>query len=143
VHASTEDKWCYKEQLSWGTRAYILSVPNIPHENFVRFQCKIGREDIFKPTIRNESLHEISNDNGIRAVNFGASKNLIVKSTVFLHCNIHQYTWTWPDGKVCNQMSHVLIDKGWHSNVVNVWSFRAAACGTDHYLVVVKDWDCQ
>jgi hypothetical protein len=28
----------------------------------------VGREDIFKPTIRNESLHETSNDNGIRVV---------------------------------------------------------------------------
>jgi exonuclease III len=27
------------------------------------FNAKVGKEDIFKPTIRNESLHEISNDN--------------------------------------------------------------------------------
>jgi hypothetical protein len=27
------------------------------------FNAKVGREDIFKPTIWNESLHEISNDN--------------------------------------------------------------------------------
>jgi hypothetical protein len=32
------------------------------------FDAKVGREDIFKPTIWNESLHEISNDNGIRVV---------------------------------------------------------------------------
>jgi exonuclease III len=31
---------------------------------------KVGREDIFKPIIENESLHEISNDNGIRVGNF-------------------------------------------------------------------------
>jgi hypothetical protein len=31
---------------------------------------KAIREDIFKPTIGNESLHEISNDNGVRVVNF-------------------------------------------------------------------------
>jgi hypothetical protein len=34
------------------------------------FNAKVGREDIFKPTIGNESLHEISNDNGVRVVNF-------------------------------------------------------------------------
>jgi exonuclease III len=33
------------------------------------FNAKIGREDIFKPTIGNESVHEISNDNGVRLVN--------------------------------------------------------------------------
>jgi hypothetical protein len=34
------------------------------------FNAKVGREDIFKPTIGNESLHEISNDNGVGIVNF-------------------------------------------------------------------------
>jgi hypothetical protein len=34
------------------------------------FNAKIGKENIFRPTIGNESLHEISNDNGVRIVNF-------------------------------------------------------------------------
>jgi hypothetical protein len=38
------------------------------------FNAKVGREGIFKPTIANESLHEISNDNGVRLVNFATSK---------------------------------------------------------------------
>jgi hypothetical protein len=63
------------------------------------FNAKVGREDIFKLTTGNESLHEISIDNRIRAVNFATSKNLIVKSTMFSHCNIHKYTWISPDGK--------------------------------------------
>jgi hypothetical protein len=46
--------------------------------------AKVGREDIFKPTIGNESLHKISNDNGVRVVSFATSKNLIVKSTIFI-----------------------------------------------------------
>jgi hypothetical protein len=40
------------------------------------FNAKVGREDIFKPTIGNESSHEISNDNGVRVVIFATSKNL-------------------------------------------------------------------
>jgi hypothetical protein len=36
----------------------------------VDFNVKVGREDIFKPTIGNKCLHEISNDNGVTAVNF-------------------------------------------------------------------------
>jgi exonuclease III len=30
------------------------------------FNAKVGREDIFKPTIGNKNLHEISNDFGVR-----------------------------------------------------------------------------
>jgi hypothetical protein len=63
------------------------------------FNSKVGREDIFKSATGNESLHEISNDNGVKVVNFATSKNLIVKSTIFPHRNIHRFTWTYPDGK--------------------------------------------
>jgi hypothetical protein len=50
---------------------------------------KVGKEDIFKPTTGNESLHEISNDNGVRVVNFATSKNLTVKSTTSPYHNIY------------------------------------------------------
>jgi hypothetical protein len=70
--------------------------------------AKVGREDIFKPTSGYESLHEISNDNGVRVVNFAMSNNLIVKSTMFPHCNIHKFTWTSPDGKTHNKIYHIL-----------------------------------
>jgi len=39
------------------------------------FDTKVGREKNFKPTIGNESLHQDSNDNGVRIVNFVTSKN--------------------------------------------------------------------
>jgi glycosylphosphatidylinositol transamidase (GPIT) subunit GPI8 len=82
--------------------------------------AKVGREDIFKPTIGNESLHEISNDNGVRVVHFATSKSLIVISTMFPNCNIHKYTWTSPDGNTHNQIDHILIDRGRHSSVLDV-----------------------
>jgi hypothetical protein len=49
--------------------------------------CEEGR-NIFKQSIRNEVLHEISNDNEVRVVDFEMSKNLSVKGTMFPHCNI-------------------------------------------------------
>jgi hypothetical protein len=85
------------------------------------FNAKGGREDIFKPTIGNESLHDISNDKGVRLVNFDTSKNFRVKSTMFPHHNIHKYTWTSPDGKPHYPIDHILVD-----------------CDSDHCLVVVK-----
>jgi exonuclease III len=75
------------------------------------FNAKVGREDIFKPTIGNESFHETNNDNGDRVVNFATSKNIVVKSTMFPHCKIHKYTWTFPIGKTHNQIDHVLADR--------------------------------
>jgi hypothetical protein len=41
------------------------------------FNVKVGREDILKLIIGNESLHEVSNDNGVRVINFTTSKNLL------------------------------------------------------------------
>jgi hypothetical protein len=59
---------------------------------FGDLSAEVGRENIFKPTLRNGSLHEISNDYGVKLVKFAISKNLIVKSTMLPHKNIHKYT---------------------------------------------------
>jgi len=48
------------------------------------------------------------------------------------------YTWTCPDGKTHNQIDKILIDRRWHSSILNVRSFRGADCDTDHYLVLPK-----
>jgi hypothetical protein len=45
--------------------------------------AKVGGEDIFKSNIGNESLHEISNDNAVRVVNFATSKTLLSKVRCF------------------------------------------------------------
>jgi hypothetical protein len=43
-----------------------------------------------------------------------------------------------PDRKPHNQIDHTLIDRQRHSSVLDVRSFTAADCGTDHYLVETK-----
>jgi hypothetical protein len=96
------------------------------------FNAKVGREDIFKPTIANESLHEMSNDNGVRLLNFATSNNLRIKSTMFPHRNINKYTWTSPDGKTHNHIDRILADRRRYWNVLHVRSFRAADCDSDH-----------
>ena len=53
--------------------------------------AKVWRENIFKPTVGNESLHQDSNDNGVRIVNFATSNNVVVNSTMFPHRSIHEY----------------------------------------------------
>jgi len=55
------------------------------------FNEKVVRKNILKPTIGNEGLHEISNDNGVRILNFATPENLIVKNTMLPHHNIHRH----------------------------------------------------
>jgi hypothetical protein len=96
VHAPTKDKIgsmkdsFYKELKSVFDKFPKYHVKML----FGDFNAKIGREDIFKPTVYKKSLEEINDDNGFRVVNSATSKNLICKITVFPHCNIHKFTWT-------------------------------------------------
>jgi hypothetical protein len=55
---------------------------------------------------------------------------------MFPHRNIHKYTWTSQDGKTLIQIDHILVDRRRYSNILDVRSYRAADCDTDHYLVV-------
>jgi hypothetical protein len=56
------------------------------------FNAKLGREDILKPVIGNENLHEASSDNGVRVVNYATSKNLTVNSNIFPQRDNHRHT---------------------------------------------------
>jgi len=44
------------------------------------FNAKVGKEDIHKPTIGNESLHNETNNNGIKMIQFTVSKGFNVRS---------------------------------------------------------------
>jgi hypothetical protein len=103
--------WC-KEQLLWGTKHVFDKFPTYHMKILLQdFSAKVGRGDVFKSTIKNESLRGISNDNTVRIEYFAASKYLIVKSTMFPLRNILKFTWISSDGKTCNQINHILIDR--------------------------------
>jgi len=86
------------------------------------FNVELGRKDIFKPAVGNESLHQGSNDIGVSIVNFATSKNLVVKSMMFPQRNVRKYTYTRtsPDGKTYNQIDCILIDRSWKSSILDV-----------------------
>jgi hypothetical protein len=113
VHASTEDKPDDVKDSFYEELERIFDKFPKYHMKILLEDLKatVCGEDIFKPTIGNEGLHEIRNDNEVRVVNFGTSKNLVVKSTMFSHRNIHKYTWTSPGGNIQNQIDHILIDR--------------------------------
>jgi hypothetical protein len=95
------------------------------------------RGKFFELISSSHSLHKANNDNGIRVVNFSTSKYLIVKSTTFIHCDIHKHIWTSFVGVIHNQIDHVLIDKRRHSNILlDVRSFREADCDIEQNMVV-------
>jgi hypothetical protein len=76
IHAPTEHKIDYIKDRFYEELEQVFDKFPRCHMKILLgdFSAKAGREDIFKPTIGNESLHEISNDNGVRAVNFATSK---------------------------------------------------------------------
>jgi hypothetical protein len=91
VHVPTEDKTDEMDSFYKGLERVFDKFPKYHTKILLGdFNAKVGWEEIFIPTIGNESLHEISNDNGVRLVNFATSKNLRVKSTMFPHRNIHK-----------------------------------------------------
>ena len=121
----------------WVIRVGFRSFSKVPCKNSAGdFNAKLGKRDIFKPTIGNESLHQDSNDKGVRIVNFAISKNAVIKSMTFLHRCIHKYTWTSPDGKTDNQIDHILIGEG--IRVYSIYDLWGKLTVTDHYLVIAK-----
>jgi exonuclease III len=134
VHAPTEDKDDVIKDIFYEELEEVFDQFPRYHMKILLgdFNANMGRKDIYKPIIGNESLHEASNDNGVRIVNFATSKNLIVKSTTFPHHDIHKH------GVTHNQIDHVLIEKRQRSNILDFQSFRGSDCDTDHFLVVAK-----
>jgi hypothetical protein len=82
IHAQTEDKIDdMKDSFYEELERVFDKFPKFRMKMLLYVNVEVGREDIFKLTIGNESLHEISKDNGVRVVNVATSKNLIAKST--------------------------------------------------------------
>jgi hypothetical protein len=54
--------------------------------------AKVGRETVHQPTIGKHSLHESTNENGLRLVDFVAGRQIAIKSMHFMHKRIHLQT---------------------------------------------------
>ena len=51
--------------------------------------AEVGKEECFRPTIGKCSMHENTNENCLRMVNFASEKGMVVKSTFFMHKKMH------------------------------------------------------
>jgi hypothetical protein len=77
VHAPTEDKIDDVKDSFYEELECVFGIFSKKHTQVLLgdFSAKLWSENIFKPIIGSESLHEISNDNGVRVVNFSISNN--------------------------------------------------------------------
>jgi hypothetical protein len=107
VHDSTEDKIT-------NVKDRFYEEPERVFDKFLKyhmkmlgdFSAKIGREDISNQQLGMRVFAKLVMIMDLRVVNFATSKNLIVKSTMFPHRNIHKVTWTSPVRKTHNQIDH-------------------------------------
>jgi hypothetical protein len=98
IHAPTNDleeeaKNQFYEQLE---RAYAACPSHDVKLVMGDANAKIGRETVYQPTIGKHSLHERTNENGLRLVDFAAGRQMAIKSTYIMHKRIHLPTWHSP-----------------------------------------------
>jgi hypothetical protein len=99
VHAPTEYKIDDVKDSYQELKCAFNKLPKYRMKILSDFSAKVSKEVIFKPTVGNDSLHRFSIHNGIIVVNFATSKNLTVKSTMYIHRNVYQFSWISSDGK--------------------------------------------
>jgi hypothetical protein len=140
IHVPTNDseeeaKDQFFEQLE---RAYAACSSHDVKLVMADANAKVGRETVHQSTIGKHSLHESTNENGLRLADFDAGRQMVIKSTYFMHKQIHLQTWHSPDGHTFNQIDLCLIDGRHFSDVIDVMARRGANIDSDHMLVVIK-----
>lgn len=88
------------------------------------------REDIFKPTIGNDSLYQ-DNDKGVRIVKITTSKNVVTRcSSTEIFINTPGLPHDWKNRNKIDLVSSIYNFQG-----------GEADCNTDHYQVDQKVWE--
>lgn len=76
-----------------------------------------------------DSLHDVTNNNGNKLVEFAMATTMVVKSTQFQRKDIHKIPWASYDGVIGGRFSN---------NIVDVKSMRGADSNTGNFLVTSK-----
>ena len=81
----------------------------------------------------------ISNDRGLRLLEFATLNSLIVTNTLGPHKASRRWTWHSPNGQTHNQIDYILVRKRFKSsvNINRTRSFPGADIGSDHDLVMM------
>jgi len=102
------------------------------------FNAKVGKENLYKPTPGNESLHNETNNDGIKMIQFAIIEGFNVKSTTFPHKDIHKETWYSAEGRKVNQTDNVLIINRFRISVTDIRVLRGPDIVSDHNLVRIN-----
>jgi hypothetical protein len=57
---------------------------------------------------------------------------------MFPNLKFLKFTRKSPDGRTHDHIGRTLIDRRWHSSILDTYTVRGANRDTDHYLVVAK-----
>ena len=120
IHAPTEEK-CEEEKDIFYSRLENT------YDTCPRYDVKIvigdanaqiGKEESFHPVIGKHSLHESSNRNGLKLIDFAASRGMVIGSTLFPLKKIHKGTWKSPDSQTRLIILNLNINQCWRTVVL-------------------------
>ncbi|XP_054722371.1 craniofacial development protein 2-like [Uloborus diversus] len=139
-HAPTEDKSDEEKETFYEhlSRAYSGCPRHDVKIVIGDMNSKLGKELEYSSVLGRYSLHDLTNDNGCRLVDFAVEHGMIAGSTLFCHKLIHKETWKAPGGTCSNQIDHVLIDARHSSDLIDVRTYRGANIDSDHYLIISR-----
>lgn len=98
--------------------------------------AKVGGDHMTWPAVIGKFGIGEMNNNGQRVLELCAQNGLLLGATHFQHKDIHKYTWKSPDGKIRNQIDHIIVNRKWKRSLKNVRTYRGADINSDHELVV-------
>ena len=61
-----------------------------------------------------------------------------IRSTFFQYTRRHRYTWRHPSGNSMSHNDHILIDRRYLTDLIDVKTYRGANIDSDHFLIMVK-----
>jgi endonuclease/exonuclease/phosphatase family metal-dependent hydrolase len=90
------------------------------------FNDKLGKEQIYKDITGRHSLHEVTNNNELRLVQYATTNNFKVLSIWYPSEDIHKGTWKVPATNDTNQIDHIIVSERWGTDTENVQTYRGA-----------------
>jgi hypothetical protein len=73
------------------------------------FNVEVGEKSHLYPACEGHGLHNETNNNGKRTVNFALGTYSPVTGTWYQHKDIHKVTWRSPDINIRKQTEHTLV----------------------------------